>query len=214
MVRVRSSVRRLLILPLLGVVTAACSDASPTRPGRSPLGSGSAAPARIELMTPGAVAPGTTAPVRLTAYFEDGSVRDVTLEASYVSSNSDVLAFIAPGRLNAAALGEATISATYVGLSVARLMFSMPSGTFRLMGTVSDGGLAIDHAEVRVVSGAGSGLSTMTSAGGEYRLYGVAGDTRIEIRKDNYAIYVETIDIGENTQHDVELTPADVGAAA
>jgi hypothetical protein len=163
-------------------------------------------------MTPEAVAPGTTALVTLLAYFEDGSVRDVTGEASYASSNTDALAFIAPGRLSAAALGEATISVTYVGLCVARLMFSMPTGTFRLMGTVSDAGLALERAEVRVLSGAGTGLSTLTSDGGQYRLYGVAGDTRIEVRKNNYAIYTETIDIGENTHHDVELTPA--GSAA
>jgi hypothetical protein len=207
MVNVRSSVRRLLILPLLAVVTAACSDASPTRPGRAPLGSGSAAPARIELMTPETVTPGTTAPVALMAYFEDGSVRDVTGEASYASSNTGVLAFVAPGRLSAAALGEATISVTYVGLCVARLMFSLPTGTFRLIGTVTDAGIAVERAEVRVLSGAGRGLSTLTTAGGEYRLYGVAGDTRIEIRRDQHAIYAETIDIGEHTQHNVDLTP-------
>lgn len=211
MVKVRS-VRRLLILPLLGALTAACSDTSPTRPGRAPLGSGSAAPARIELMTPDAVAPGNTAPVRLMAYFEDGSVRDVTEEASYASSNTGVLAFIAPGRLSAAALGEATISVTYVGLCVARLMFSLPNGTFRLIGTVTDAGLAVERAEVRVLSGAGTGLSTLTSSAGEYRLYGVAGDTRIEIRKNQLAIHSETIDIGQHTQHDVELAP-DVPAA-
>jgi hypothetical protein len=207
MVKVRSSVRRLLLLPLLGALTAACSDAGPTRPGRAPLGSGSAAPARIELMTPDAVAPGTTAPVTLMAYFEDGSVRDVTDEASYASSNTGVLAFIAPGRLNAAALGEATISVTYVGLCVARLMFSLPTGTFRLIGTVTDAGIGVERAEVNVLSGAGRGLTTLTTAAGEYRLYGVAGDTRIEIRKDRYTVYSETIDIGEHTRHDIELTP-------
>jgi hypothetical protein len=208
MVNIRSSSLLLVgILPLLAGLTAACSDVSPTRPGRSPLGTGSAAPARIELMAPDAVAPGASAPMRLMAYFDDGSTRDVTAEASYASSNTDVLAVIAPGRVSAAALGEATISVTYVGLCVARLMFAMPSGTFRLIGMVTDGAIGVDSAEVRVLSGAGAGLSTLTSASGQFRLYGVAGDTRIEIRKDRYSTHVETIDIGENSQHDVELTP-------
>jgi hypothetical protein len=92
-------------------------------------------------------------------------------------------------------------------------MFAMPSGTFRLIGTVTDAGLPVERAEVRVLSGAGRGLTAQTSAIGEYRLYGVAGDTRIEIRKSQYEIYTEMIDIGEHTRHDVELTP-DVESAA
>jgi hypothetical protein len=213
MAKARSSVREILILSLLVALTTACSDASPTRPSRAPLGSGAAAPARIELMTPQSVVPGTSALVTLMAYFDDGSVRDVTAAATYASSDTSILAFVAPGRLSAAAAGEATISVTYLGLCIARLMFAMPRGTFRLVGTVSDEGLAVGGAEVRVLSGAGTGLSALTTETGHYRLYGVAGDTRIEVRKDRYTIYVETIDIGENTQHDVELTPEAVPTA-
>ena len=157
-------------------------------------------------MAPDAVAPGDTARLAVIAYFEDGTSRDVTTEAIYSSSDTGVLEVI-PGRIIAAARGEATIAATYLGICIARLMFAMPAGTFRLTGTVTDAKGAVGDADVVVTSGAGAGLSTRTNASGRYRLYGVAGDTRIEIRKENYATRVENIDVGEHIQLDVEITP-------
>jgi hypothetical protein len=141
------------------------------------------------------------------AYFDDGSTRDVTVEAAYASSNTGVLDFPTPGRVSAIAAGEATIAVTYIGLHIARLMFAMPSGTFRLTGTVTDAQVGVDRAEVRVLSGAGAGLSAVTSATGQYRLYGVAGDTLVEVRKHRYETRAQVIDVAENSLLNFVLSP-------
>lgn len=194
-----------LIVGLSAASSAACGDSGSS--GRSPLGPGSAAPSRIELMAPEAVPPGETARFAVLAHFSDGSLREVTADATYSSSDTAVLA-VQPGQVIAAARGEATVAVTYVGLCVARLIFSMPTGTYRLTGIVTDTDTAVAGADVVVTSGAGAGLATRTDAAGHYRLYGVAGDTRIEIRKSGL-LRVETVDVSEHTQFDVDL-----GAAA
>jgi Carboxypeptidase regulatory-like domain len=194
-----------LVLLVLSAFVSACDD-SPTRPGRTPP-AGSAMPDRIELIAPDAVTPGASAPLTLIAYMPDGSTREVTPHADYHSSDTEVLTLVAPGRVRAQAPGEANILVAYGSLRTARLMFSMPTGTFRLMGRVTDDGTGIDGAEVRVVSGAGAGLRTTTGSSGQFRLYGVAGDTLVQVRKVDFLPASQAIDIGQNCSLDFELTP-------
>ena len=197
-------------LLMLGAFVSACTD-GPTAPGRMP-SPGTSAPDRIELIVPDALPPGASAPLTLLAHLADGSSREVTPHATYLSSDPGILALVAPGRVRAHAPGEANISVTYRSLRTARLMFSMPTGTFRLTGRVTGEGTGVDGAEVRVVSGAGAGLSATTGPSGQYRLYGVAGDTRVQVRKPEYVTIAQTIDIGQNSSLDFELTPTREGA--
>jgi Carboxypeptidase regulatory-like domain len=200
----RAPLLLLLLLPAASAVLVACGD-SPTAPGRTPP-AGRAAPDRIELIAPDAITPGESAPLTLIAYLADGSSIEVTSHAEFVSSNPNVLALIAQGRIRASALGEASISVSYLSLQTARLMFSMRAGTYRLTGRVTDGGQGLGGADVRVMSGAGRGLATTTEGSGLYRLYGVGGDTEVQVRKPDYVTASKMIDIGQHSTLDFELT--------
>jgi hypothetical protein len=193
------------LVATLGGLVSACGGDSPTRPGRAHLPSGSASPTRVELMAPESVTPGETLRVTLLAYHADGSIRDVTRDATYTSSNTNVLEWRTAGRITAHAAGEASVSATYSTLRDVRLMFAMPLGTFRLTGVVTNGGSGVDGAEVTVLSGAGAGLTAVTTSAGQYRIYGVGGDTRVQVRKRDFAPNAQTIDIGEHSYLNFEL---------
>lgn len=200
------------LLATFGGLVSACGGDSPTRPGRAQLPSGSAAPTRVELMAPDSVTPGETARVTLLAYHADGSIRDVTDDATFTSSNTNVLEWRAAGRITAHSTGEASVSATYSTLRDVRLMFAMPMGTFRLTGVVTNSGVGVDGAEVAVLSGAGAGLTAFTTSAGQYRIYGVAGDTRVQVRKQDFAPNAQTIDVGEHSYLNFELVPTHEGA--
>ena len=195
-----------LLLPAASALVIACGacGGSPTAPGR-PRPLGTEAPDRIELIAPDAITPGESAPLTLIAHLADGSTREVTTYATYATSNPDVLSMVAPGRIRASAPGEANISVRYLTLQTARLMFSMRAGTFRLTGRVTDGERGIDGAEIRVISGAGAGLAVTTSFSGLYRIYGVAGDTVVQVRKQDYLPAAKSIDIGQHSSLDFEL---------
>jgi len=192
------------LIPLVGLV-AAC-DQGPTAPSRAPIPSpsGTAVATRLGVTGPDVVAPGKRARLTATAYLSDGSTRHVTSEATWSSSSANVVSMIAPGEISAGARGEATIRVSYREQAGRRLVFVMPLGTYRLTGNVMEAGLAVNGARVEILGGAGEGLSAMTG-GGVYRIYGVAGDTRVRVSKQHYEPAVQLIDVSEHRTLDFEL---------
>ena len=133
-VRIRSS-----CCLILAIALAACTESSrpsiPTQPG--PAG---AAPglASLTLEGPASIAPGTTARYTVTARDTDGRTADVTSEALWASSASDVLAIASPGVVTAHARGDARVNVHYRNLGSHRDVVVLPDNTYRLIGQVTE----------------------------------------------------------------------------
>jgi hypothetical protein len=140
---------------------------------------------RLELAGPASVPPGETAQFTATAFYSDGSSRDVSAEAAWIS-NGTVLSFSTTGLATGHKPGETTISVRFGGRDVVRpgVMVLRP-GTYRLTGSVRDAGLAVSGAEVAVSAGPAEGLATFATAG-YYNLYGVFADAEIRVRRSGY----------------------------
>ena len=80
-------------------------------------------------------------------------------------------------------------------------------GTYRLSGIVMDDGAGVSDAEVSVLSGAGAGLTART-VDGVYKLYGVAGDSEIRVRKEGYQSARELLDVSGPAVLNFTLLPA------
>ena len=174
---------------VLAWVLAAC-DKGPTGPSTPlpPPGSPPGAPgtlASIEITGPATVAPQATGQFRAIARYSDSTTRDVTTEASWLSSDTSVLSISATGLAAGLERGEATITASFEGrISVKGGVMVLPEGTYRVTGLVRDAGLPVMGARVEVISGAAQGLGV--NANGDYRLYGVAGDVELRATKEGY----------------------------
>jgi hypothetical protein len=199
----------------------ACGDGppSPLAPSTAPPpGTGVAAPAllRVEIAGPDVVPPGGTAQFTAVAHFSDGSTRDVTHapEWSWRSCPAAVLTISDDGVATGIAPGEAAISKTSGWMSpgcpshVSKDVMVLPHGSFRLSGTVRDGGAPVPGAEITVTGVHGTPLSTVSARDGTYRVYGVSGRVELLATTGGYQPASLHVDIGGHETVDIELTPA------
>lgn len=189
---------------MLVVAIAACSESSrrsPTTPSTTPLFT-----TRLELSGPGTVHLEKTGQFTATAFQSDGSTRDVTAEANWFSVRTDILSAGSKGVFTGRSSGETTISASLFGKNATSTVIVVPEGTFRLSGAVRDSGVPVD-ALVRVESAATGRLETMTNAG-QYRVYGVTGDTEITAIKDGYEARTTDVIVTDHRQVDIDLVPS------
>jgi hypothetical protein len=84
----------------------------------------------------------------------------------------------------------------------------LPSGTFKLSGRITEGGLPIVDVSVTIISGTGAGLSTTTGFDGSFKLLGVAGPVRLEAKRDGVLTRIEELDVVRTMTHDFVMTPA------
>jgi hypothetical protein len=102
--------------------------------------------------------------------------------------------------------GQAQVVATYQGRNAFATTLVLPSGTFRLTGHVSESGFGLENATVTVLSGVGEGLTTATSTGGAYALYGVSGAIQVQAKKDGYVDRVQSLTVADQQTLDFEVT--------
>jgi hypothetical protein len=81
----------------------------------------------------------------------------------------------------------------------------LPDGTFKLAGTVTDGGVGLDGVTVAVIGGTGEGLSAVTDLSGSYRLYGVAGSVRLHAKKLGYENRTEALDVTTHSTANIAM---------
>jgi hypothetical protein len=190
---------------LLSIVFVAACDGGPTRP--TDLAEPSVQtvfPTRIEIAGEDSVAPGATTQLTATAYFWDATSRNVTEQSTWISSDVSVFGLSGPGLVAAHARGESFVRVEYQGVQAGRLMFAMPRGTYRLAGVVREDGQPVDGARVDITSGAGKGLFAITDKG-QYRIYGVAGDTQVRVTRPDSEPVVSSLDINTNQTLDFDL---------
>jgi hypothetical protein len=188
------------LLPPLGVVlfvlVASCDD-NPTRPAPTPNltpGTPAVTVLSIRIVAPTSVAPGSSAPVVVNATRSDGTTADVTSLVKWSTSSTRPLE-VADGMVRGKEPGEVQVWAFYLNRSASTSILVLPEGTFKLAGTVTDGGVGLDGVTVAVIGGTGEGLSAVTDLSGIYRLYGVAGSVRLRAKKLGYENQTEALEV-------------------
>ena len=126
---------------------------------------------------------GETTPLTATATMSDGTSRNVTTAAQWVSSDASCIIVSTDGRATAIRFGQSYITATYEGESGSLNLQAAPSGTFVVWGRAWEpGGSGLPGAVVREPS---SGISAVAGMDGEFSLGGLTG-VRLTIEKAGY----------------------------
>ena len=195
----------------MAALLVAC-DKSPTAPiintppNNQPPAPGPVTLLRIDITGPASVPPNDTAQFTSRAFYSDGSQRDVTTEASWRAGQTSILTIAANGVATGQAVGETWISASFGGRGATRTdIIVVPTGTYRVMGNVTDAGVMVPDADIRVMSGPSQGLSTKTLFG-SYRLYGVTGDSEIRVTKAGYEETRRRLVVSKHERVDFALT--------
>jgi hypothetical protein len=187
---------------LIALMLAACESES-SRPTTPPPPAQTSSVVRLELKGPDTVHIDETEQFTVTAVRSDGSTTDVTSQASW-NFATPLLTMSTPGRFTGKAKGETNVSVATGGRSALRSVIVVPVGTYRLKGTVRDAGVAVD-AHVRIENGS-LGTVDLDTAGGQYTVFGVAGETRVTVTKDGYLEDRRTETIGEHRIINIDLS--------
>ena len=191
------------VLAMAAVV--ACTESSRRAP-TAPSTTGSL-PTRLEILGPGTVPVGKTGEFRAIAHQPDGTTRDATADAFWLPGARDVLASTAkPGAFTGLKNGETFVSVSLLGQSSRMTVIVTPEGTYRVMGTIRDAGIAVD-AMVRVESGP-TGQVDVQAPGGAFVIYGVAGDTRFTALKTGYDATTRTVAVNDHQRIDLDINPS------
>jgi len=113
----------------------------------------------------------------------DGSTSDVTLRATWSSSNP-AIAIVGPsGLVTAVSDGSVTITAKYDNISGTAKTVVSPLVVYSLTGFVSEAGFGfLGGARVQVLDGPSAGLSAATDGTGAYTLSGVRAATKFTLQ--------------------------------
>ena len=161
--------------------------------------------ARVELIAPGSLAPGTSVQLVANAVKSDGSIENVTAQTQWSSTNTRVVTVDASGVARAMTVGETTISARYQNRSAGGTLLAVPAGTSRLKGQITDAGLGLSGVTVTVMRGIGEGLTTTTDGNGAYALYGVQDRIVLQAKRDGYVNSIQEIDVPQSRVYDFPM---------
>ena len=163
------------------------SPIAPTpAPGGGPVPPGPAVLSTLDVTGPLTVGIGESVQFKAMGRYSDGSLRDVTTQASWRVGNPAVLSFSTPGLATGHESGETGVGAT-LGSSFGSQggVIVVPPGTFRLSGNIRDDKAQVTGAQVTVSMASGQAHAT-TVGNGFFQIYGVAGDTEIRIVRPGY----------------------------
>lgn len=170
---------------------------------------------RLEIVAPREIAPQESAQLRAHAVRADGSVENVTSQAiwsvrsvSVLSVPSQpVLAVTPQGLATGGDRGRALVAVRFGDQTLEATIYVVPTGTFSLVGKVTDEGAAVAGATVIVASGIGYNLGALTDSAGRYEIYGVAGRIRVRASKEGYVDTIHESDVREHGSLALELRP-------
>ena len=191
-------------------VAAAClvaCDKSPTGP-TSREKSGDAVISGVQIAGPREVAPGQKIQLALIATLSNGTTRDVTSDANWISGNQQVASIAAPGGVTGGERGTVTIEARIGQLQAKKEIYVLPTGTYSLIGRLNDRtnrDVPVTDARVEVTTGTGTGLVASTNREGIFFLYGVAGDTTLHVTKEGYSQTTQTLSVVDHQYVTLDL---------
>ena len=165
----------------------------------------------VEILPPGAVAPGASVKLRAIAVRSDASTEDVSDRIIWSSGDVRIVHVTTDGVATGLQVGESRVNGRYESADGTRYAHTsflvLVPGTFKLSGRITDAGAPIPEAIVTVISGVGAGLSTSTLADGSYALFGVAGTIRLEVKRAGFFNQTEQIDVPASIAYDFAMTP-------
>ena len=143
---------------------------------------------QLELSGPATVAPGASAQYTARVRLRDGTRQDVTAHVSWRSANPAVLGMSEGGLATGAGNGEVVVTAVYNAINASTSVIVVPVGTYRLTGTITEGGsnASVGGALVEAIRNGDTVVGTTTDGSGAYRLYGVPGNAQLRITRDGY----------------------------
>lgn len=188
---------------------------SPTSPRPDQQGSSSTLTPilRIMLVAPPAIAPDETVQLTANAIKSDGSVENVSSQATWfvlqagsgLPPASTILQLSATGLATGRFRGEVLVRATFGGVSAQANILVLPRDTFRLSVTVNDNGIGLDNATVSVISGIGEGLTAVSSGSGIGVLYGVSGSVQVQAKKQGYPDVIQQFTVTADRNVDITM---------
>jgi hypothetical protein len=204
--RIRSRYVAVVAATGLLLVVAACDKKSPTSPAPPPPGpTSTASVVRLELIAPPEIAPGESVQLTANAIKSDGSVENVSNQATW-TTYTPVVEVSSTGLATGKNRGEAYVYARFARRdSAGARIFVLPTGTFRLAGTIQDSGFGIAGVTVTVTSGIGEGLTTLSRADGFYALYGVSGPVQLQVKKEGYSNAIQSLDVTAHRTYDFNM---------
>jgi len=156
----------------------------------------------------------TDATIQLTATgrFVDGSSRDVTSSATWISSDPTLATVSSTGLVTAVGNGPVEVRATYQGVTgVLTLQVGRPIQRFGVSGIVREVGEAsggLGGVRLEIMRGPGAGTVATSDASGSYRLAGVMGMVDITASKPGYIDWrLQNLTVDHDMQMDVGIYP-------
>jgi hypothetical protein len=163
----------------------------------------------ISITGPTEVAPGSTTQFTANGFYNDGTTGNISTTVSWSTIvGSANLRHVGSGRFEALAVGDARVGINFSGRSASWPVLILPTGTFKLSGTVRDASGGLPDVTVAVTSGTGAGQSARTSFNGGYALYGVAGDVQLRASAPGYVTQDFGMSVNSHGTRDVNLVTA------
>jgi hypothetical protein len=165
----------------------------------------------LSISGPASLTPGQSVQFSATLHFSDGSTKTATSDPNlrWRSSNTAVLQVSSAGLVTATDVrGEAILRAdwTQPSRTGSKEIVVLPDGTFRLVGGITEQEIPTAViAGARVEAFPGGAVAT-TTAGGQYRLYGVPADATIRVTADGYVPAERRVQLTSHAVQNIDLT--------
>ncbi|HXG72559.1 MAG TPA: hypothetical protein VNJ04_18300 [Gemmatimonadaceae bacterium] len=202
------SCRAVAIFVSIGLALAACDRKPPTSPPPPVLPPGPAAPVqtvRLSIVAPSEIEPGESVQLTANAIKSDGSVENVSSQARWSPTNSPILQVSPTGLATGTGRGQETVIASFANRSVGARVLVLPRGTFAVTGNIKESGFGVPLVLVTVITGIGTGLTTLTNVNGYYELYGVSGPVQIQLKKEGYVNTLRQVDVAAHGTRDFDI---------
>ncbi len=154
----------------------------------------------------------TTIQLSATARFVDGSSRDVTSSATWVSSDTSLATVSPTGLVTAVGSGSVDARATYQGVTgTLTMQVGRPIQRFGVSGVVREvgaGGGGLAGVRLEIVRGPGAGSVATSDDSGSFRLGGVMGMVDITASKPGYIDWrLQNLTVDRDMRMDVGIYP-------
>ena len=197
------------------VAVASCDRKAPTAPtppatspstNRLPIVS-------LTIAAPSEIAPGASVQLTATAGRADGSAENVNSQVIWTvraipgstSPAVGVLQIGASGLATGRNRGEVFVRADLAGATAIARVLVLPEGTFRLSGSVHEGGVGLANSTVTVTAGVGEGLTALTDSYGQYAFFGVSGSVALRAQTDGYLDTIQQLDVTAHRSHSIAM---------
>jgi Bacterial Ig-like domain (group 2) len=159
----------------------------------------------ITFSTAPTIGPGETAQMTVIGHYSNAPDRDVTAEATWSSSQTQI-ATVSAGLVTGVMYGRVQIRAIFGGRNISMNLVIKPAGTFILSGNITEAGpVAVGAATVSVVNGPPNQVTA--NAGGFYELFGVSGTVTLRVSKQGYVDQNLTVTVMQDQRMDVQIKP-------